>query len=335
MVRGVLVLPIVLLALAASCTVSAPVQGNGRTTPQPSQALGGADQEIRQEDEWYLQTEDKSSRLYIREFGRGDTVVVLHGGWGAEHSYLLDAVRGLEDQYHFVFYDQRGSLRSEAPDSTISVRQHVEDLEQLRRELGLERLDLLAHSVGTFLAMSYLERYPEYTGGLVLAGAIQPERETMDLLSEGAQEWFKRPAVAAELREEGLDKPREEMTQREITHAWRVEFAGVNLYHVDRWRQMKGGVAFYDAQAGQAAVRSMPKGWDFTDELAAHGSPIYVIMGDHDYVDLGPAAWPKVAQRLPNVHLRVLEQAGHAAWIDQPERFRASLREALEAITKE
>ena len=46
------------------------------------------------------------------EFGTGkDTVLVLHGGFGAEHSYMLTALRPLEKQYHFVLYDQRGSLR--------------------------------------------------------------------------------------------------------------------------------------------------------------------------------------------------------------------------------
>ncbi|RAW02102.1 alpha/beta fold hydrolase [Pseudochryseolinea flava] len=69
-------------------------------------------------------------KLYVRTLGYGsDTVVLLHGGWGGEHHTLLDAVRGLEDKFLFVLYDQRGSLRSPFPDSLISFEHHIEDLE--------------------------------------------------------------------------------------------------------------------------------------------------------------------------------------------------------------
>ncbi len=43
--------------------------------------------------------------------------------------------KGLTDKYHFIFYDQRGSLRSPVPDSLISYENHIEDLELLRKEL--------------------------------------------------------------------------------------------------------------------------------------------------------------------------------------------------------
>src|SRR5258706_10881743 len=71
-------------------------------------------------DEWRLKTDDGTS-LFVRELGSGDTVTILHGGWGAEHSYLIEAFAPFADKYHFIFYDQRGSLRSKCPDSLVSV----------------------------------------------------------------------------------------------------------------------------------------------------------------------------------------------------------------------
>ena len=81
------------------------------------------------EEEWYLETKDKDIRLYVKEFGYGDTLVVVHGGFGAEYSYLLDPLENLAKKYHLLFYDQRGSLRSPCPDSLITVYKHVEDIE--------------------------------------------------------------------------------------------------------------------------------------------------------------------------------------------------------------
>ena len=97
-------------------------------------------------ERWHFSS-DGTVWNYALEFGSahapGDTVVVLHGGFGAEHSYLIAPLLPLADRYRFVLYDQRGSLRSAVPagaDSLISLDAMVEDLEALRRQLGLERL---------------------------------------------------------------------------------------------------------------------------------------------------------------------------------------------------
>ena len=128
-------------------------------------------------EQWYSRADD-GHRTYVYEVGRaeaaGDTVVVLHGGWGAEHAYLLDPLLPLADGTRFVFYDQRGSLRSPAPDSTISLGRLVADLEALREDLGLGQMTLAAHSMGNHLAYAYLAAHPERVRGLVLVGPVHP-----------------------------------------------------------------------------------------------------------------------------------------------------------------
>ena len=127
-------------ALVAASLAWLPAQGGLAPADSPSV-----------EDEWYLPSADGEARLYVWEVGRGDPVIVLHGGFGAEHSYLYDAVRGLSDRHRFVFYDQRGSLRSPCALEAVRFEAHVADLETLRAELGLERVSLFAHSMGTVL----------------------------------------------------------------------------------------------------------------------------------------------------------------------------------------
>ena len=244
------------------------------------------------EPEWYLRA-DGGCRLFVQEYGRGrDTVIVLHGGWGADHSYLLDGFRGLEDRYHLVFYDQRGSLRSPCPDSLISVAAHVADIERLRQQLKLEKVTIVGHSMGTRLAMMYLARHPDRVRGLVLAApasltprpaATAAESTLVARQSATQQAFINRAEVQTELRRAGLTDDSTQWSDEERTSAWRIRFAGVNLYHVDRWRQMKGGQVFYRQSAANAAVRSAPRSYDYTRALAAHSCPIVVIQGDHDY----------------------------------------------------
>jgi proline iminopeptidase len=295
-------------------------------SPVAAQAVPG-------DDEWYLSTGD-GCELYVVEVGEGSPVVALHGGFGAEHSYLLDAVAGLETDHRFILYDQRGSLRSPCPDSLISVDRHVEDLERLRGQLGLEQMVLVGHSMGSFLAMSYLDRYPDRVEGLVLLGALiprTPQGEEEAALYRGEQaafrEWMDRPEVARLLAAEGLDG--EELSDRQRTQQWRVRFAAANIYDVSRWRLMRGGRAFYNQRAGTAAGRTMPQEWDFTDALAALGRPVTVIMGDHDLVGFGGRLHQRLLGPLANVELILLERAGHNAWIDRPGALREHLRAAL------
>jgi pimeloyl-ACP methyl ester carboxylesterase len=120
---------------------------------------------------WFFAQGDwhKSSQLFVREVGKGEqTVIALHGGWGAEHSGMRDMIRGLEDHYRFVFYEQRGSLRSTAPQHEITFQQHIDDLDTLRKELGLNKLILLGHSMGAVLASAYAKQHPQNIEKLIL-----------------------------------------------------------------------------------------------------------------------------------------------------------------------
>lgn len=288
------------------------------------------------EPEWYLPV-NSSCRLFVQEFGTGaDTVVVLHGGFGAEHSYMLEAFQGLDSEYHFIIYDQRGSLRSPCPDSLVSFDSHLEDLELLRQELGLERMVLAGHSMGSFLAMSYLERYPSHLRGLILFGPLLPRSPVSEAeeaqqreLDAAVEPFLTRPAVMEAIRREGLDRPMEELTAKERTNHWRIRFAGANLYRVDRWRELKGGQVFYSQAAGNAAARTRPQRWDYTDALAAFPFPVTVIVGDHDFIGLGGARHRELFGPIPGVELIVLTEAGHNAWIDRPEAFHQALAGAL------
>jgi proline iminopeptidase len=293
-------------------------------------------------DVWWVMPEDGCS-LYVKEVGSGGGPwVLLHGGWGGEHSSLYDLVDGLEESYRLIFYDQRGSLRSPyqvyerggsyaCPDSLISVDHHVEDLERLRLQLGLERLNLIAHSMGGFLALSYLERYPERVEGLILVASTEVRSEDGEARTRRRQEaataLLMRPELHRLIEAEGL--ARSDLTDRERIHEWRIRFAAVNVWDLSKWRSMQGGMAFHNPRAGSAASRTMPDTWDFTPTLRAHPHTVTMIRGTRDFIDLNGelhAAW---LDGVDNVALILLEDAGHVPWIDRPAEVRTALQRAM------
>jgi pimeloyl-ACP methyl ester carboxylesterase len=288
---------------------------------------------VEETEEWYLPAGD-GCRLYVWERGHGpDTVVVLNGGFGQDHTYMLPAFTGIEDRYRVIFYDPRGALRSACPDSLVSLQKHVEDLERLRVALGASSLNIAGHSMGSYLAMSYLQRYPNHVRALALLGALPaktyPEHERTTIgtrTAAGRDSMRNRPAVHAELRKAGLDKDTSRWSAKQRAQAGRIRLAGMGMYRVDRWRQLR---TFYSASAGAAAGRTTPQTWDFTPAIAAHRCRVWVLIGDHDYVDYGLPEHRRWTSSVPNAQLAVFKNAGHVLWLDDPPLFRATLLDAL------
>ncbi len=291
--------------------------------------------------EWYLKTGSSwytTPRLYVKEIGEGrDTVVVLHGGWGAEHSYLLKSVKGLENDFHFIFYDQRGSLRSPCPDSLITLNNHINDLEMLRKELGIKKMKIMAHSQGTFLANKYLETYPEHVSSMTLIGLVSPisplpDEDTSAWISYEKQyrKFSQRKELTEKLEEYGVQRDKKDLNSKERTIQWKIHFAAYNIYDLSKWNEQEGGMAFYNQKAGTATARSyMGESWNFVQLYKEVKIPVHIINGEYDLSGCNPELIKKWTKGIDNVDMKIIDNAGHNSWIDQPEKFKEYLKKAI------
>lgn len=114
-------------------------------------------------------TAPDGTRLAHHESGDGPPLVCLPGGPMQSAAYLGD-LGGLAAHRRLIGLDPRGTGESAAPANTASYRcdRQVGDVEALREHLGLDRLDLLAHSGGANLAILYAARHPERVSRLLL-----------------------------------------------------------------------------------------------------------------------------------------------------------------------
>lgn len=282
--------------------------------------------------EWKLYTKD-GCEIFVREMGQGASIVFLHGGWGAEHSYLIDGFKEFSKNYHLIFYDQRGSIRSPCQtDSVITVQNHVEDLEKLRKELKQDKLLLIGHSMGGMLAMNYVDKYPDKVKGLILIAsppAVGTVQGFMEDEKKVLQRWD-RPDVIETLKENGLERQKKKdytFKQKGLWHS--ITFAAINLHNVSLWKKMKGEF-YYSPKAGMAAGQSMNETWDFTEQLKFLDSPIYVIHGDDDFIPISKhSQW---TEKVEKVELKVVNKAGHISWIDQPEKVKNLIYQYLNKL---
>lgn len=131
-------------------------------------------------------------KLYFAECGAPDgaPVLIVHGGPGGGCNATM---RRFHDPHHYriVLLDQRGCGRS-TPNASIenNTTWHlVEDLERLRRHLGISRWQLFGGSWGSTLAIAYAETYPERVTSLVLRGIF--------LLRASELAWFYQDGASA------------------------------------------------------------------------------------------------------------------------------------------
>src|SRR2546421_10367884 len=102
-------------------------------------------------------------RLCPRRVGSGPLVVVLHGGPGAHHDYLLPQYDLLANRRELFYYDQRGGGQSPVSrDTPVGWREHVADLEALRAILRIERLTICGYFLGGVLPVLYLLPHPAH-----------------------------------------------------------------------------------------------------------------------------------------------------------------------------
>lgn len=96
--------------------------------------------------------------LYWCEYGpeSAPPLLVVHGGPGAHHDYLLPQYLALAERRRVVFYDQRGGGRSRTESQAeVTWRDQVEDLAVVTRELRIDPLVIVAYSWGALLALLY------------------------------------------------------------------------------------------------------------------------------------------------------------------------------------
>src|SRR5687768_16472383 len=87
--------------------------------------------------------------IFERRKGAGPPTVVLHGGPGAHHDYLLPGFDRVASRRLLIYYDQRGGGRSPVGrDVPVGWREHVEDLDALRALWDIPRLSIAGYSWG-------------------------------------------------------------------------------------------------------------------------------------------------------------------------------------------
>jgi len=120
----------------------------------------------------YLEMSDKVN-LYVKQSGNGIPCVFIHGGpGGCSYDFEILGGNSLESFMKMLYFDQRGSGRSGGDaNSDYSIDRIVEDIEEIRKGLGIGKWVVMAHSFGGIIAVNYVYKYQKFVDKLILLNA--------------------------------------------------------------------------------------------------------------------------------------------------------------------
>ncbi|MGW4462077.1 alpha/beta fold hydrolase [Micromonospora sp. NPDC004704] len=253
--------------------------------------------------------------------GTGEPLLVLPGGPMRDSAYLGD-LGGLGAHRTLYRLDLRGTGESGIPADPESYRadRQVDDVEALREHLGLDRIDLLAHSAGGDLATLYAARHPDRVSRLLL---ITPALYALGI------------AFTAEQRQEGVALRADEPWYPEAVAAFGniaagnptdEDWRGIVPFTYGRWdaaaqAHAAAGVGQRHPEAAEryyAVEAADPPG--IRSAIAALDAPVLILAGELD-TSPRPATAREGAALFPKGESVVQPGAAHYPWLDDAETF--------------
>ncbi len=281
--------------------------------------------------------------IYYKILGRGEPLLIVHGGPGASHDYFLPYLLPLARHNRIIFIDERGSGRSQKLEASsgYTIENMVEDVEAVRQALGLGKISLLGHSYGGALAQAYALKYQRNLSHLILGSTWSSTKALNEVFVRMKEK------MPPELRERvdkmeaaglfGHGKPYEQKryTAEYMIAAWGEGYfpylyqnrpdpnydpiAAGNMSW-DLYREMWGSHGEFVIDGNLTSV-------EYTDRLATIKVPTLILAGDHDECD--PSLSQVMHEKIAGSKLVVFPKAGHMTFVDQPGMFIKTVEEFL------
>jgi proline iminopeptidase len=258
--------------------------------------------------------------LYWAEYGAeaAPPLLVLHGGPGAHHDYLLPQYLTLAQHRRLIFYDQRGGGRSRADSQEpITWRNQVEDMARVAVERRVDPLDVVGYSWGGLLALLYALE--------AASDAELPALRRLVLVNPAPLSRSHRVAFEAEFQRrqssEALAKAREELSRSGLrerdpaTYRQRAFELSVAGYFADP-RASQAMTPFRVMGRIQESIWRSLGDYDVIAQLERlRGLPTLVVHGWYDPI---PVQSSYEGARALAARFVVLEASGHVPHVEQP-----------------
>lgn len=281
--------------------------------------------------------------IYYMAVGKGQPLVIVHGGPGASHDYFLPYLMPLARKNRLIFIDERGSGKSEKLEnaSTYTVENMVEDVEAVRQTLELGKISLLGHSYGGVLAQAYALKYQENLSHLILCSTFHSASKMNEVFKKMKEKMS--PELCAKIdkmEKEGLYGHGKTHEKGRYTSEYMVAAWGDGYFpylyqnHPDaNYDPIANGIMSWDLYKemwgahGEFIIDGNLKTVEYTDRLSTIKVPTLVTVGDND--ECAPSLSAEMHQKIAGSKLVVFPKSGHMTFVDQPNLFIKTINDFL------
>lgn len=249
------------------------------------------------------------------ESGSGIPLLLIHG-FPHDRTLWEQQLSGLQDVARVIAADLRGFGSAEPAPATMTMEDYAADLRALLDDLAIPKAVICGLSMGGYVALAFLARYPEATQGLILcntrAGADN------DQAREG------RYATARKAIDEGVAGIAESMAPKMLAEATIAK--GPQLLNT-----VRAMIARQSPAAVAAAAQGMAARLDRTPMLPSITVPVLIITGSADTL-IPPSESEAMAAMIPGSELVVIPDVGHLSNLEDAQAFNGAVRNFLQRV---
>ena len=260
--------------------------------------------------------------IYCKVIGSGEPLLIVHGGPGLSHEYLFPPFNTLADNYKLIFYDQRGCGKSQAFNigDTTTINTMVEDLEALRKEFLLDKLNLVGQSWGAVISLNYTLKYPANVKKLLLLEPAPGSGEYLDQIQK---------MIVKRLTEDQMKKLSQISQSPELRTNSELfkEFMNIRMktYYYDTTFAEDKKFDYFDNEMVTKFFASSAKfgpyllNFNLYEQMKYISCPTLIIHGDYDVIP--NESIERMAKEIKNSELHIIKKCGHFVHIEKPEEY--------------
>ncbi len=256
--------------------------------------------------------------------GTGVPAVVLEGVF-----YPDIFSKELKRHIKFIYADTRCLIPTDTPEviSTFTMDTFIDDIEQIRRTLGFDKIAVLGHSRFGFFPLEYAKKYPEHTSHAIVIGT-PPYFDTEKYDKAVAEFW---ETDASQERKAILKRNQEKLDEETLKSVSPAEafimgyVANAPIFFYDpsydiSWAFQRLKNREFSMDIGNHHSTVILKNYDITDSFSQIKTPVFIAVGRYDYW-VPYYLWDEVKDLLPNHSFNLFEKSSHLPMLEEQELF--------------
>ena len=282
----------------------------------------------------FLQTDatitSGNSKLHFKTFGTGKPLLIINGGPVMNSDgFAFIAEEISKFGYQTIIYDQRGTGKSTLENTnseTITMDLMVQDMQNLREHLKIEKWIILGHSFGGIMAAYYASIHPETIEKLIFSSSGGVNMKFTSYVSSRLSNNL------TKIERDSLSFYQRKMDAGDNSIAILKKRASflANAYVFDKSKAsiIANRLTQTKFEINALVFESLQKiDFDCMNKFKNFTQPVLVLQGKNDIITTDTAQ--EIANTFPNSKLVLMDNCGHYGWLDAKEVYLNSIEKFL------